>query len=173
MCEANLSQSTVPSLATSILSKSSPYSSRDPLSSRIDSASQNMSRYRASLLSYPSPSVCNSWSCTVIFLEWFFVFFKNSCKLVKRTEEIWSTLVYLFFTEGWWSDLNDNTIFIDYFKNWMFNFVSLLKYQCQMTGHKLCKPAQRSKVGLRIILIWLDSFPLLSQRTRTVLYFPI
>ena len=26
-------------------------------------------------------------------------------------------------------------------KNWMFNFVSLLKYKRQMTGNKLCKPA--------------------------------
>ena len=26
----------------------------------------------------------------------------------------------------------------------MFNFVSLLKYKRQMTGNKLCKPAQRS-----------------------------
>ena len=37
------------------------------------------------------------------------------------------------------------------FKNWMFNFVSLLKYKRQMTGNKLCKPAQRSGAGLRII----------------------
>ena len=37
------------------------------------------------------------------------------------------------------------------FKNWMFNFVSLLKYKRQMTGNKLCKPAQRSEEGLHII----------------------
>ena len=37
------------------------------------------------------------------------------------------------------------------FTNWMFNFVSLLKYKRQMTGNKLCKPAQRSGAGLRII----------------------
>ena len=37
------------------------------------------------------------------------------------------------------------------FKNWMFNFVSLLKYKHQMTGNKLGKPAQRSGAGLRII----------------------
>ena len=36
-------------------------------------------------------------------------------------------------------------------KNWMFNFVSLLKYKRQMTDNKLCKPAQRSGAGLRII----------------------
>ena len=36
-------------------------------------------------------------------------------------------------------------------KNWMFNFVTLLKYKRQMTGNKLCKPAQRSEAGLRII----------------------
>ena len=36
-------------------------------------------------------------------------------------------------------------------KNWMFNFVSLLKYKRQMTGNRLCKPAQRSGAGLRII----------------------
>ena len=28
----------------------------------------------------------------------------------------------------------------------MFNFVSLLKYKRQMTGNKLCKPAQRSEL---------------------------
>ena len=28
----------------------------------------------------------------------------------------------------------------------MFNFVGLLKYKRQMTGNKLCKPAQRSKI---------------------------
>ena len=33
----------------------------------------------------------------------------------------------------------------------LFNFVSLLKYKRQMTGNKLCKPAQRSGAGLRII----------------------
>ena len=33
----------------------------------------------------------------------------------------------------------------------MFNFVGLLKYKRQMTGNKLCKPAQRSGAGLRII----------------------
>ena len=33
----------------------------------------------------------------------------------------------------------------------MINFVSLLKYKRQMTGNKLCKPAQRSGAGLRII----------------------
>ena len=38
-----------------------------------------------------------------------------------------------------------------FFKNWMLNVVSLLKYKCQMTGNKLCKPAQRSGAGLRII----------------------
>ena len=36
-------------------------------------------------------------------------------------------------------------------KNWMFNFVSLLKDKRQMTGNKLCKPAQHSGAGLRII----------------------
>ena len=40
----------------------------------------------------------------------------------------------------------------DFFlKNWMFNFVSLLKYKRQMAGNKLCKPAQRSGAGLHII----------------------
>ena len=38
-----------------------------------------------------------------------------------------------------------------FFKNWMFNFVSLLKYKRQMTGNKLRKPVQRSGAGLRII----------------------
>ena len=33
----------------------------------------------------------------------------------------------------------------------MFNFVSLLKYKRQMTGNKLCKPAQRSNSILIII----------------------
>ena len=37
-------------------------------------------------------------------------------------------------------------------KNWMFNFVSLLKYKRQMTGNKLCKPVQRSEVIKKIIL---------------------
>ena len=39
----------------------------------------------------------------------------------------------------------------DIFKNWMFNFVSWLKYKRQMKGNKLCKPAQRSGAGLHII----------------------
>ena len=36
-------------------------------------------------------------------------------------------------------------------KNWMFNFVSLLKYKRQITGYKLYKPEQRSGAVLRII----------------------
>ena len=35
----------------------------------------------------------------------------------------------------------------------MFNFVSLLKYKRQMTGNKLCKPAQRSGAGLHVICL--------------------
>ena len=44
---------------------------------------------------------------------------------------------------------------------WFFFWIS----QLQMTG--------LLKKNLKPILIWLDSFPLLSQRTRAVLYFPI
>ena len=35
----------------------------------------------------------------------------------------------------------------------MFNFVSLLKYKRQMTGNKLCKPAQRSGINIFMIRI--------------------
>ena len=35
----------------------------------------------------------------------------------------------------------------------MFNFVSLLKYKRQMTGNKLCKPAQRKKIKHSILII--------------------
>ena len=34
----------------------------------------------------------------------------------------------------------------------MFNFVSLLKYKRQLTGNKLCKPAQRTDVITKIVL---------------------
>ena len=41
--------------------------------------------------------------------------------------------------------------FLRLIKNWMFKFVSLLKYKSQMTGNKLCKPAQRCGADLHII----------------------
>ena len=49
------------------------------------------------------------------------------------------------------NDIRRKTQKASLIKNWMFNFVSLLKYKRQMTGNKLCKPAQRSRAGLHII----------------------
>ena len=68
-------------------------------------------------------------------------------QLVKSTS-IFSIVIW--YTNFRWTLLECDGTNIDaaqggrLFKNWMFNFACLLKYKRQMTGNKLCKPAQRA-----------------------------
>ena len=61
-----------------------------------------------------------------------------------------SLILYFSFINSWFKSMKTG-ILGHLLKNWMFNFVSLSKYKRQMTGNKLCKPAQRSGAGLHII----------------------
>ena len=82
----------------------------------------------------------------LLYKEWSLKFISNSCPRASIRKLHRSPTVIIKIK-------CDTKLFtyLSLFKNWMFNFVSLLKYKRQMTGNKLCKPAQRSGAGLRMI----------------------
>ena len=82
--------------------------------------------------------------CEVVFSSHLFMIQWALCYISKLF--LWNCIWKLYFLFTFLMNKINQL-----FKNWMFNFVSLLKYKSQMTGNKLCKPAQRSRACLHII----------------------
>ena len=99
-----------------------------------------------SILHRKSFYISTTWWVSLLVDQWVH---EGTCSQVLRSTSVdsWSfESIKIFHVKIDW-----NCNLVGLFKNWMFNFVSLLKYKRQMTGNNLCKPAQRSRAGLHII----------------------